>query len=131
MPSPPSTRPSDARGRRSSAFVRDDLGRASGSALLVDHHCRFGSWRLSRSSFAYVIWLVSRVINVETKIAEELGAKLVEIANKRKSISALMSAFRVQPRSGSMSHRVSLLPAHWRGSPRRARRPAVHLKVSH
>src|SRR5438876_9175623 len=73
MPSPPSTRPSDARGRRSSAFVREDLGRASGSALLVDHRCRFGSWRSSRPSFAYVIWLVSRVINVETKIAEELG----------------------------------------------------------
>ena len=35
------------------------------------------------TAFAYVIWLVSRVINVETKIAEELGAKLVEIANKR------------------------------------------------
>jgi hypothetical protein len=56
-PSPPSTRPSDARGRRSSAFVREDLGRASGSALLVDHRCRFGSWRSSRPSFDYVIWL--------------------------------------------------------------------------
>src|SRR5215470_6028971 len=83
MPSPPSTRPSGSTGRRSSAFVREDLGRARGSALLVDHRCRFGSWRSSRPSFAYVIWLVSRVINVETKIAEELGAKLVEIANKR------------------------------------------------
>ena len=33
------------RGRRSSAFVREDSGRASGSALLVDHRCpggRFG-----------------------------------------------------------------------------------------
>jgi hypothetical protein len=29
------------------------------------------------------MWLVSRVTNVETKVAEELGAKLVEIANKR------------------------------------------------
>src|SRR5215471_5477413 len=35
--SPPSIRPSDARGRRSSAFVHEDSGRASGSALLVDH----------------------------------------------------------------------------------------------
>src|SRR5215831_18243837 len=33
--SPPSIRPSDARGRRSSAFVHEDSGRASGSALLV------------------------------------------------------------------------------------------------
>src|SRR5438094_115553 len=33
MPSPPSTRPNDARGRRSSAFVRDDTGKASGSPL--------------------------------------------------------------------------------------------------
>src|SRR5215470_4702540 len=85
MPSPPSTRPSGSTGRRSSAFVREDLGRARGSALLVDHRCRFGSWRSSRPSFAYVIWLVSRVINVETKIAEKLRAKLVEIANKRAS----------------------------------------------
>src|SRR5262249_12097860 len=35
--SPPSTRPSDARGRRSSACVREDSERASGSALLVNH----------------------------------------------------------------------------------------------
>jgi hypothetical protein len=27
MPSPPSTRPNDARGRRSSAFIREDTGR--------------------------------------------------------------------------------------------------------
>src|SRR3546814_9072473 len=33
MPSLPSIRPSDARGRQSSAFVREDSGRASGSAL--------------------------------------------------------------------------------------------------
>src|SRR5690348_7680594 len=31
MPSPPSTRPNDARGRRSSAFIREDTGKASGS----------------------------------------------------------------------------------------------------
>src|SRR5215467_941012 len=37
MPSPPSTRPSDARERRSFAFVREDLGRARRCALLVDH----------------------------------------------------------------------------------------------
>src|SRR5262245_2417673 len=37
MPSPPSTRPSDARERRSSAFVREGSGTASGSTLLVDH----------------------------------------------------------------------------------------------
>src|SRR5438034_11437434 len=36
MPSPPSTRPSDARGRRSSAFVREYSGTATGPALLVD-----------------------------------------------------------------------------------------------
>src|SRR5260370_17727349 len=35
-PSRPSTRPSDARGRRSSTFVREDSERAAGSALLVD-----------------------------------------------------------------------------------------------
>src|SRR5262245_41825081 len=40
MPSPPSTRPSDAPGRRSFAFAREDSGRASGSALLVDHRWR-------------------------------------------------------------------------------------------
>src|SRR5262245_40091360 len=39
MPSPLSIRPSGSAGRRSSAFVREDSGRASGSALLVDHHC--------------------------------------------------------------------------------------------
>src|ERR1051325_8083369 len=33
MPSPPSTRPNDARGRRSSAFIREDTGKASGSPL--------------------------------------------------------------------------------------------------
>src|SRR5436190_19855482 len=37
MPSPPSTRPSGSRGRRLSAFVREDSGTASGSALLVDY----------------------------------------------------------------------------------------------
>ena len=36
MPSPPSTRPSDARGRRSSTFVHKDSGTATGPALLVD-----------------------------------------------------------------------------------------------
>jgi len=34
MPSRPSTRPSDAKGRRSSAFVREDSGTATGPALL-------------------------------------------------------------------------------------------------
>src|SRR5262245_16865788 len=37
MPSPPSTPPSDARGRRSFAFAREDSGTANGSALLVNH----------------------------------------------------------------------------------------------
>ena len=37
MPSPPSTQPNGSRERRSYAFVREDLGRASGSALPVDH----------------------------------------------------------------------------------------------
>src|SRR4029077_14052839 len=37
MPSPPSTRLSGSRGRRLSAFVREDSGAASGSALLVDY----------------------------------------------------------------------------------------------
>jgi hypothetical protein len=32
---------------------------------------------------AFAIWLISRVINVDTEITEELGAKVVEIANKR------------------------------------------------
>ena len=32
---------------------------------------------------AFAIWLISRVVNVDTKITEELGAKVVEIANKR------------------------------------------------
>ena len=31
---------------------------------------------------AFAIWLISRVNNVDTKITEELGAKVVEIANK-------------------------------------------------
>src|SRR3954471_4927300 len=35
-PSPPSTRRSGSRGRRSFAFVRKDLGTASGPAFLVD-----------------------------------------------------------------------------------------------
>jgi hypothetical protein len=32
---------------------------------------------------AFAIWLIARVVNVDTKITEELGAKVVEIANKR------------------------------------------------
>jgi hypothetical protein len=32
---------------------------------------------------AFAIWLISRVINVDTEITEKLGAKVVEIANKR------------------------------------------------
>jgi hypothetical protein len=32
---------------------------------------------------AFAIWLISRVINVDTEITEELGAKVVEIADKR------------------------------------------------
>ena len=32
---------------------------------------------------AFAIWLISRVINVDTKITDELGTKVVEIANKR------------------------------------------------
>ena len=35
------------------------------------------------SVVAFAIWLVSWVINVDTKITEEPGAKVVEIANKR------------------------------------------------
>ena len=31
---------------------------------------------------AFAIWLISRVINVDAKSTEELGAKVVEIANK-------------------------------------------------
>src|SRR5262249_47023549 len=48
MPSPPSTRPSGSTGRRSSAFVREDSGTASGSALLVDHRCLLNAWGSSR-----------------------------------------------------------------------------------
>src|SRR5213078_594504 len=40
MPSPPSTRPSGARGRRSFVFVREDGETATDSALLVGHHHR-------------------------------------------------------------------------------------------
>jgi len=83
MPSPPSTRPSDAQERRSSAFVREDSGRASGSALLVDHRRLLDRGdRLDRLS-PNSIWLVSRVISVDTEIAEELRAKVVEIVNTR------------------------------------------------
>ena len=32
---------------------------------------------------AFAIGLISRVVNVDTKITEELGAKVVEIANER------------------------------------------------
>jgi hypothetical protein len=32
---------------------------------------------------AFAFWSISRVINVDTKITEEPGAKVVEIANKR------------------------------------------------
>jgi hypothetical protein len=38
---------------------------------------------LSRPSFAYAIWLVSRVISVDTEITGELRAKVGEIVNKR------------------------------------------------
>ena len=38
---------------------------------------------MSRPSFAYAIWLVSRVIGVDIEITEELRAKVVEIVNKR------------------------------------------------
>ena len=57
-------------------------GTASGSALLVDHRA---SWIVVIVStvVAFAIWLISRVINVVTEITEELGAKVVEIANKR------------------------------------------------
>src|SRR3954465_3986421 len=48
MPSPNSTRPSGSTGRQSSAFVREDSGTASGSALLVDHRCLLDAWRSSR-----------------------------------------------------------------------------------
>src|SRR5213080_1759968 len=40
MPSPPSTRPRGARGRRSFVFVREDGETATDSALLVGHHHR-------------------------------------------------------------------------------------------
>src|SRR4030095_12674327 len=50
MPSPPSTRPSGSRGRRSSGFVREDGGGGSRSALLVDH-------RRPRPSLRYLILL--------------------------------------------------------------------------
>ena len=32
---------------------------------------------------AFAIWLISRVVNVDAKITEELGEKVVEIVNKR------------------------------------------------
>jgi hypothetical protein len=35
MPSPPSTRPSDARGKQSSTFVREDSGRAKDEPAIV------------------------------------------------------------------------------------------------
>ena len=50
MPSPLSIRPSGSAGRRSSAFVREDLGTASGSALLLDHRRLFWIGRSSRPS---------------------------------------------------------------------------------
>jgi hypothetical protein len=47
----------------------------------VDHRCRFESRRWSRPFYTYLIWLISRVTDIEAKIAEELGVKLGEIAN--------------------------------------------------
>src|SRR4051794_10831567 len=54
MPSRPLTRPSDARGRRSSAFVHKDPGTATGPALLVDQRQprgQGGEGRLVRRGF--------------------------------------------------------------------------------
>jgi hypothetical protein len=42
-PSPPSTRPSGAPGRRSSAFVREDSGR--GRAVLQQNQAMSSGWR--------------------------------------------------------------------------------------
>src|SRR5215471_20779461 len=83
MPSPPSTRPSDAQERRSFAFVREDLGRAPlrpprGSSS------PFGSRRSSRPSFAYAIWLISRVMNVDAKIACHVRPQLARSSMREK-----------------------------------------------
>src|SRR5262245_13629240 len=73
MPSPPSTRSSDARERRSFAYVREDLGRARGCGLPVDHRRLLDRGDSSRPSFAYAIRLISCVMNVDARITEDLG----------------------------------------------------------
>jgi hypothetical protein len=49
----------------------------------VDHRRFLDRGESSRPSLSYAIWLVSRVISVDTEITEELRAKVVEIVNKR------------------------------------------------
>src|SRR5437870_2669037 len=59
MPSPPSTRPSGARGRRSFVFVREDGETATDSALLVGHHHRLERRDQFATMVAFAIWLIS------------------------------------------------------------------------
>src|SRR5256885_17262989 len=59
MPSPPSTRPSGARGRRSFVFVREDGETATDSALLVGHHHRLDRRDQFATMVAFAIWLIS------------------------------------------------------------------------
>jgi hypothetical protein len=70
---------------------------------------------------AFAIWLISRVINVDTEITEELGAKVVEIANKRVP-RPFRFLFLAPPAGqlgthpgGSVGHPGAARPAHLRG----------------
>src|SRR5256886_12643261 len=76
MPSPPSTRPSGARGRRSFVFVREDGETATDSALLVDHHHRLNR----RDQFTTMVVDESRqILDVDTRGPERHTLSRAEV----------------------------------------------------
>src|SRR5438876_9951425 len=80
MPSPPSTRPSGARGRRSFVFVREDGETATDSALLVGRHHRLDRRDQFATMVAFAIWLISLTLEApRADGARPPGARLPRV----------------------------------------------------
>src|SRR6266513_972817 len=80
MPSPPSTRPSGARGRRSFVFVREGGEPASDSALHAGHHHPFDRRDQFATMVAFAIWLISLTLEApRADGARPPGARLPRV----------------------------------------------------
>jgi K+-transporting ATPase ATPase C chain len=91
VPSPPSTRPNGSRERRSSAFVREDSGRASGS---------------SASGLDPDITLANAEFQLDRLAAKWAEDKKLKADDVRKDIEALLQQKAYAPWGGMIGERL-------------------------